>query len=70
MQEISGRKPIIITVSGGPNLGKSHFMRKLGSEIFQLDNKAILIDESYFRHPSISLNLSNLMRIDLLFNCI
>lgn len=48
---VRDRDPLLITVSGNYNLGKSAFMRRLGARLFLQDNCTILIDESSFRHP-------------------
>ncbi|RZK07219.1 MAG: hypothetical protein EOO84_11060 [Pantoea sp.] len=45
-----GNEPLLITVSGNYNLGKSAFMNRLGARLFQQDSFTILIDESSFRH--------------------
>lgn len=51
VRHVRDRDPLLISVSGNYNLGKSAFMHRLGARLYLQDNYTILIDESAFRHP-------------------
>jgi len=51
VKHVRDSDPLLITVSGNYNLGKSAFMHRLGARLYMQDNYTILIDESAFRHP-------------------